>query len=96
MSGIKRLTAMTSVRRDKDYEESRAERESSRLLSWSVSAAASATDGVGRCGGKSEVDRYLVVRKVSVRAKRDGGADWDREAGKFKSAEMGSGSKVER
>jgi hypothetical protein len=55
-----------------------------------------ATDGVGRCGGKSEVDRYLVVRKESFRAKRDGGAEWDRESGKFKGAEMGRGSKVER
>ena len=53
-------------------------------------------DSEGRCGGKSEVDRYLVVRKESVRAKREGGAEWDREAGKFKGAEMGIGSKGER
>jgi hypothetical protein len=38
-------------------------------------SASSATEGVGRYEGKSEVDRYLVVRKESVRVKRDGEAE---------------------
>ena len=93
---------MASVRRDRDCVESRLEKESRRWMSCSVSSATasasdSASEGEGRGEGKSEVDRYLVVRKVSVRVKREGSAEWEREAGcRFKGTEMGSGSKVER
>ena len=58
-------------------------------------SCASTIDKVSRSEGKSEVDKYFVVRKESVRANRYG-AECDLEAGKFNSAEMGSGSKVER
>jgi hypothetical protein len=38
----------------------------------------------------------LVVRKESVRVKRDGGAKGESKVGRFKGAEMGTGSKDER
>ena len=55
------------------------------------SAIASASEGEESGEAKSAVDRYLVVRKVSVRLKREGAAEWEREAGKSKGAEMGRG-----
>ena len=98
MSAINRLTAMASVRRESDYVESRVERESRRWLSCSVSSgAADPSERVGWGEEKSAGDRYLVVRKVSVRLKRESGDEWERETGgRFKGSEMGRGLKVER